>query len=94
MNKNIGVAGRMAGRKALLAKAELTEAIKVMRKFLDDAERDLQRDSETLVHRLNLVSNALVWGNANAQSNIQAAVRLIDESNQHLIEMYSAKEDE
>lgn len=64
-----------------LCKESLLKAIRTMREFLTDAERDInnQQDYETLLGVVKAVSHNFGWGVANSQSHISTAIRYAEE---------------
>jgi hypothetical protein len=73
------------------------QAIKTMRKFVDDAEREINRPGEFTEKQVMAVMHAFNWGNANASTDLENAsqyVSYMDRMKQDLAKMVAEPEGE
>lgn len=56
------------------------EAIATMRRFLDDAEREVNRDDTTPEGMIATVTTKIGWGCANASGNLSSALSALEDA--------------
>lgn len=64
------------------AKQHLRAAIKTMRDFMDEAERELDQPGSPIygtdLDKCNKVMHCLCWGVANASASVETAIKQVD----------------